>query len=110
MASPTPQFSGYGENPNPVGGSVYSPPSHLKKIYPGNYVNQLSSYQFQPIQALPGRLYYDVVGYARIPDDANEANNTLLCQCFSCCQLPGGPPLTIPNAAGPRSPGDSGGP
>lgn len=76
MASPTPQFSGYGENPNPAGGSVYSPPSHLKKIYPGNYVNQLSSYQFQPIQALPGRLYYDVVGYARIPDDANQANNT----------------------------------
>ena len=76
MASPTPQFSGYGENPNPVGGSAYSPPSHLKKIYPGNYVNQLSSYQTQPIQALPGRLYYEIVGYARIPDDANEANNT----------------------------------
>ena len=76
MASPTPQFSGYGENPGPVpGGSVYDPPSHLKKIYPGNYVNQLSSYQFQPIQALPGRLYYDVVGYAVIPDDAREANN-----------------------------------
>ena len=77
MASPTPQFSGYGENPGPVpGGSVYDPPSYLKKIYPGNYVNQLSSYQFQPIQALPGRLYYEVVGYAVIPDDAREANNT----------------------------------
>ena len=78
MASPTPQFSGYGENPGPSNpsGSVYDPPSHLKKIYPGNYVNQLSSYQFQPIQALPGRLYYDVVGYAKIPDDANRANNT----------------------------------
>ena len=76
MASPTPQFSGYGENPGPVpGGSVYGPPSHLKKIYPGNYVNQLSSYQFQPIQALPGRLYYEVVGYAVIPDDANLADN-----------------------------------
>ncbi len=76
MASPTPQFSGYGQNPNPVGGSVYDPPSHLKKIYPGNYVNQLSSYQFQPVQAIPGRLYYDVVGYAKIPDDAAQANNT----------------------------------
>ena len=76
MASPTPQFSGYGENPGPVpGGSVYDPPSHLKKIYPGNYVNQLSSYQFQPVQALPGRLYYDVVGYAVIPDDALQADN-----------------------------------
>ena len=75
MASPTPQFSGYGENPSPVGGSVYSPNSHLKKIYPGNYVNQLSSYQSQPIQALPGRLYYEVVGYAVIPDDARLANN-----------------------------------
>ena len=77
MASPTPQFSGYGENPGPVpGGSVYEPPSFLKKIYPGNYVNQLSSYQFQPVQAIPGRLYYDVVGYAVIPDDARLANNT----------------------------------
>jgi len=77
MASPTPQFSGYGENPGPSNpsGSVYDPPSHLKKIYPGNYVNQLSSYQFQPVQALPGRLYYDVVGYAKIPDDANLADN-----------------------------------
>jgi len=77
MASPTPQFSGYGQNPGPVpGGSVYDPPSHLKKIYPGNYVNQLSSYQFQPVQAIPGRLYYDIVGYAKIPDDAAQANNT----------------------------------
>lgn len=76
MASPTPQFSGYGENPGPVpGGSVYDPPSHLKKIYPGNYVNQLSSYQSQPIQALPGRLYYEIVGYAVIPDDAREGSN-----------------------------------
>lgn len=75
MASPTPQFSGYGENPSPVGGSAYDPPSHLKKIYPGNYVNQLSSYQSQPIQALPGRLYYEIVGYAVIPDDAREATN-----------------------------------
>ena len=77
MASPTPQFSGYGENPGPSNpsGSVYDPPSHLKKIYPGNYVTQLSSYQFQPVQALPGRLYYDVVGYAKIVDDANQANN-----------------------------------
>ena len=77
MASPTPQFSGIGENPGPSNpsGSVYDPPSHLKKIYPGNYVSQLSSYQFQPVQALPGRLYYDVVGYAKIPDDANLANN-----------------------------------
>ena len=77
MASKTPQFSGYGENPGPSNpsGSVYDPPSHLKKIYPGNYVNQLSSYQFQPVQALPGRLYYDIVGYAKIPDDANKADN-----------------------------------
>ena len=77
MASPTPQFSGYGENPGPSNpnGSVYDPPSFLKKIYPGNYVTQLSSYQFQPVQALPGRLYYDVVGYAKIPDDANKADN-----------------------------------
>ena len=78
MASPTPQFSGYGENPGPSNpnGSVYDPPSYLKKIYPGNYVNQLSSYQRSPVQAIPGRLYYDVVGYAKIPDDANQANNT----------------------------------
>ena len=77
MASPTPQFSGYGENPvaTSTPGSVYDPPSYLKKIYPGNYLTQLSSYQFQPVQAVPGRLFYDVVGYALIPDDANKADN-----------------------------------
>lgn len=108
MASPTPQFSGYGENPGPSNpnGSVYDPPSHLKKIYPGNYVNQLSSYQFQPVQALPGRLYYDVVGYAKIPDDANQANNEFAIIVPSPDLRPDdkprldrGTPLTIPEGA-----------
>lgn len=40
-----------------------------KKIYPGNYVNRLSSYQGQPVVAIPGRVYYLVTGYALVPDD-----------------------------------------
>ena len=27
----------------------------MKRIYPGNWVNQLSTYQGQPVIALPGR-------------------------------------------------------
>lgn len=37
-----------------------------KKIYPGNYVNRLSSYQSQPVVAVPGRVYYHVTGYALV--------------------------------------------
>lgn len=37
-----------------------------KKIYPGNYVNRLSSYQGQPVVAIPGRVYYHVTGYALV--------------------------------------------
>jgi hypothetical protein len=37
-----------------------------KKIFPGNYVNHLSSYQGQPIVARPGLIYHHVIGYARI--------------------------------------------
>ena len=66
MASATPQL------PASVGGTD---PSHSKRIYPGNYVNQLSSWQFQPVAALPGRLYYHQIGYALIPDDATDADN-----------------------------------
>jgi hypothetical protein len=35
-----------------------------KKIYPGNYVNRLSSYQGQPAVCVPGRVYHHVTGYA----------------------------------------------
>ena len=31
-----------------------------KSIYPGNYVNRLSSYQGQPVIALPGRVQQPV--------------------------------------------------
>ena len=37
-----------------------------KKIFPGNFVNYLSSYQGQPIVALPGRTFYHKIGYAKI--------------------------------------------
>lgn len=37
-----------------------------KKIYPGNYVNRLSSYQGQPVVAIPGRVYYHITGYALV--------------------------------------------
>ena len=37
-----------------------------KKIYPGNWVTELSSYQGQPVVAVPGRVYYQKIGYALI--------------------------------------------
>ena len=37
-----------------------------KKIYPGNWVTNLSSYQGQPVVAVPGRVYYHQVGYALV--------------------------------------------
>ena len=37
-----------------------------KKIYPGNWVTNLSSYQGQPVVAVPGRVYHHVVGYALV--------------------------------------------
>jgi len=37
-----------------------------KKIFPGNWVTQLSSYQGQPVVAVPGRTYHHVVGFATI--------------------------------------------
>ena len=37
-----------------------------KKIFPGNYVNTLSSYQGQPVVARPGMLFSHLIGYAKI--------------------------------------------
>lgn len=37
-----------------------------KKIYPGNWVTELSSYQGQPVVAIPGRTYYQIIGYALV--------------------------------------------
>ena len=41
-----------------------------KKIFPGNWVTNLSSYQGQPVVAVPGRVYYHKVGYALITSTA----------------------------------------
>ena len=40
--------------------------SIAKAIYPGNWVAPLSSYQNQPVIALPGRVYYHRVGYVKV--------------------------------------------
>ena len=37
-----------------------------KKIFPGNWVTNLSSYQGPPVVAIPGRVYYHKVGYALV--------------------------------------------
>ena len=37
-----------------------------KKIFPGNWVTTLSSYQGQPVVAIPGRQYYQKIGYALV--------------------------------------------
>lgn len=44
-----------------------------KKIYPGNYVNRLSSYQGQPVVAIPGRVYYHITGYALVTSTGGTA-------------------------------------
>lgn len=40
-----------------------------KKIFPGNWVTNLSSYQGQPVVAIPGRVYYHKVGYALVDSE-----------------------------------------
>lgn len=42
----------------------------MKRIYPGNWVNQLSTYQGQPVIALPGRRFYHKVGYIKVTSAA----------------------------------------
>jgi hypothetical protein len=37
-----------------------------KKIFPGNFVNHLSSYQGEAIVAIPGLRYHHLIGYAKI--------------------------------------------
>ena len=37
-----------------------------KKIFPGNWVTTLSSYQGQPVVAVPGRQYYQKIGYSLV--------------------------------------------
>jgi hypothetical protein len=37
-----------------------------KKIFPGNFVNYLSSYQGQPIVAIPGFRFFHLIGYAKV--------------------------------------------
>lgn len=43
-----------------------------KRIYPGNWVNPLSSYQGQPVVVEPGRLYYHKVGYIKVDGTARR--------------------------------------
>lgn len=46
--------------------------SIAKAIYPGNWVAPLSSYQAQPVIALPGRVYYQRVGYIKVTTAATS--------------------------------------
>lgn len=49
-----------------------------KSIYPGNWVNRLSSYQGQPVIAIPGRRYYHVVGYALVGSTAAASFDVII--------------------------------
>lgn len=49
-----------------------------KKIYPGNWVNQLSSYQGQPVIAVPGVQYHHKVGYAHVDATGGVAFDVVL--------------------------------
>lgn len=43
-----------------------------KKIFPGNWVTNLSSYQGQPVVAVPGRIYFHRVGYIKVDSTARR--------------------------------------
>lgn len=49
-----------------------------KKIFPGNYVNTLSSYQGQPLAALPGRLFYNPIGYIKVDTTARREFDVII--------------------------------
>ena len=42
------------------------------KIFPGNWVTNLSSYQSQSVVALPGRTYFHRVGYIKVDSTARR--------------------------------------
>lgn len=46
--------------------------SIAEAIFPGNWVCPLSSYQNQPVIALPGRVYYQRVGYIKVTTAATS--------------------------------------
>lgn len=49
-----------------------------KKIYPGNYVNRLSSFQGQPVVAQPGRVYYHITGYALVSSTGGTSFDVII--------------------------------
>jgi hypothetical protein len=49
-----------------------------KKIFPGNYVNHLSTYQGQPIVAWPGRLFFHKIGYIKVDATARREFDVII--------------------------------
>lgn len=49
-----------------------------KKIYPGNYVNQLSAYQAQGLICMPGRSYVHKVGYIKVDSTPRTEFNVII--------------------------------
>jgi len=49
-----------------------------KKIFPGNFVNYLSSYQGQPIVAIPGRTYHHKIGYVKVDSTARREFDVII--------------------------------
>lgn len=49
-----------------------------KKIFPGNFVNYLSSYQGQPIVAVPGRTYHHKIGYIKVDATARREFDVII--------------------------------
>ena len=49
-----------------------------KKIFPGNWVTNLSSYQGQPVVAVPGRVYYHKVGYALVDSTGGTSFDVII--------------------------------
>ncbi|MBG79087.1 MAG: hypothetical protein CMJ39_00070 [Phycisphaerae bacterium] len=49
-----------------------------KKIFPGNWVTNLSSYQGQPVVAVPGRVYCHKVGYALVDSTGGTSFDVII--------------------------------
>lgn len=49
-----------------------------KKVFPGNYVNYLSTYQGQPVVAQPGRLFVHKIGYVKVDSTARREFDVII--------------------------------
>lgn len=49
-----------------------------KRIYPGNFIDRPSSYQSQCVVCVPGRVYYQITGYALVDSTGNTSFDIII--------------------------------